>query len=52
VKAFYKKAKLNAFINETPFDYHEEIERAFAKVKKQSVVNCIRHANKIMEIKA
>jgi len=51
VKHAYKQAKLHAFINDQDFDYPKQIEKAFAGVKKQAVVNCIRHANNIMKIK-
>ena len=44
VKSIYRKAKLNAFINEKPFDYKAEIRKAFAAVKKESIANCIRHS--------
>jgi len=45
VKRVYKAAKINAFLNEKPFDYKQEIGLAFKSVKKTTVVNCIRHAN-------
>ena len=48
VKSIYRKAKLNAFINEKPFEYKHEIRKAFLAVKRQSVANCIRHATEIM----
>lgn len=50
VKREYKKSKLNAFINEKAFDYEREIESAFKKVKKTTIVNCIRHANELMAV--
>ena len=50
MKQAYKTAKLHAFMNHEDFDYPRQIEKAFKGVKKQSVVNCIRHANGIMQI--
>ena len=44
VKAHYKKAKLNALLNDKPFDYEAAIKAAFGALKKQNVVKCIRHA--------
>ena len=43
VKRVYKNNKLSAFINKKEFDYKREIQRAFDSVKRQTVVNCIRH---------
>ena len=45
VKHHFKKAKLNAFVNDRTFDYRAEVATAFAKCNKVSIVNSIRHAN-------
>jgi len=48
VKRVFRKAKLNAFINDKPFDYKAEIHKAFSAVSKQTVANCIRHSTEII----
>jgi len=48
VKAHYKKAKLNALLNDKPFDQKAAITAAFRSLKKKSIAKCIRHANDLI----